>query len=142
MSINQAVARGYNFFVVAVLGIVAGSLMGEVTQEGEWLFRCDELLAITVGVVAITWYLIGQHRYQRSPVPLALAVAAFAAKLVGLFVELKDVLEVGDDYNMLGVLVPLVIVAGVAYYRTRPSTLELEAPSIPSAIRIPARVQR
>lgn len=140
MSINEAVARGYNFFVVAVLGIVAGSLVGEVSQEGEWGFRLDELLMIAVGIVAIVWYLVGQHRYQRSLVPLALAVAAFLAKVVGLIIELKDVLEVGDDYTMVQVLLFLVIVAGVAYYRMRPA--ELEATSTRAASQIPTRIER
>ena len=142
MNVNTAVTRGYNFFVVAVLGIVAGSLVGEVPAEGLWIFRLDDLLMIAVGIVAIAWYLTGQHRYQRTYIPLALAVAAFAAKVVGLIIEFKDVIEVGDDYSTIQALFFLIIVSSVAYYRTRPSTPELEAPSAPSASRIPVRVQR
>ena len=140
MKVNQAVARGYNFFVVAVLGIVAGTLVGEVPAEGLWIFRLDELLTITIGIVAVVWYLMGQHRYQRSLVPLALAGAAFAAKVVGLIIEFKDVVEVGDDYNMVQVLFFLVIVAGVAYYRTRPA--ELAAADTHGESQVPARVER
>src|SRR5260221_9889349 len=119
MSTEVAVARGYNFFVVAFLGIMAGSLVGEVPQEGPWGFKLDELLVIAVGIVAIVWYLIGQHRNQRSLVPLALAVAAFAAKVLGLIIEFKDTVEVGDDYLMVQALLLLVIVAGGAYHPAR-----------------------
>ncbi|HEV2461648.1 MAG TPA: hypothetical protein VGS80_25105, partial [Ktedonobacterales bacterium] len=87
MSSKEAVARGYNFFVVAFLGIVAGVLVGEVPAEGIWQFRIDELLTIAIGIVAIVWYLTGQHRYQRSLVPLALAAAAFLAKVLGVIIE-------------------------------------------------------
>jgi hypothetical protein len=85
---------------VAILGIMAGSLVGEVPEEGLWRFKLDELLVIAVGIVAIVWYLIGQHRYQRSLVPLALAVVAFAAKVLGVIIEFKDTVEVGDGYGM------------------------------------------
>jgi high-affinity Fe2+/Pb2+ permease len=124
MGVNEAVTRGYNFFVVAFLGIAAGSLVGEVPQEGLWVFRLDELLIIAVAIGAIVWYLLGQHRYQRSLVPLALAFAAFAAKVLGLIIEFKYTVESGDDYTMVQALLLLVIVAGVVYYRTRASTLE------------------
>lgn len=140
MSVNEAVARGYNFFVVAFLGIIAGSLVGEVPQEGLWVFKLDELLVIAVGIVAIVWYLIGQNRYQRSLVPLALAVAAFAAKVLGLIVEFKDTIEVGDDYSAVQVLFLLVIVAGVASYLTRPAALE--AAGTRGAGQMPTRTER
>ena len=140
MSVNEAVARGYNFFVVAFLGIIAGSLVGEVPQEGLWRFKLDELLVIAVGIVAIVWYLIGQNRYQRSLVPLALAVAAFAAKVLGLIIEFKDTVEVGDDYSAVQVLFLLVIVAGVAYYLTRPAALE--AAGVRGAGQMPTRTER
>jgi hypothetical protein len=139
MSIQETVARGYNFFVAAVLGIVAGVLVGEVPEEGSWIFRIDELLVIAIGIVAVAWYLTGQHRYQRSLVPLALAVAAFLAKVLGVIIEFKAVLEVGDDYTVVQALLFLVIVAGVAYYRTRP--LELNGASAPTESRVPTRME-
>jgi hypothetical protein len=140
MSINEAVARGYNFFVVAFLGIVAGTLVGEVPAEGIWQFRIDELLTIAIGIVAIVWYLTGQHRYHRSLVPLALAAAAFLAKVLGVIIEFKAVLEVGDDYTVVQALLFLVIVAGVAYYRTR--ALELEGPSTHAESQVPTRMEQ
>jgi hypothetical protein len=141
MSSKEAVARGYNFFVVAFLGIVAGVLVGEVPAEGSWQFRIDELLTIAIGIVAIVWYLTGQHRYQRSLVPLALAAAAFLAKVLGVIIEFKAVLEVGDDYLVVQALLFLVIVAGVAYYRTR-ALEELDVPSIHAERPVPARMEQ
>jgi hypothetical protein len=141
MNVNTAVTRGYNFFVVTFLGIVASVLVGEVPEEGIWQFRIDELLVIAIGVVAIGWYLTGQHRYQRSLVPLGFAVAAFLAKVVGVIIEFKAVLEVGDDYLVVQALLLLAIVAGVAYYRSRPPK-ELDVPSTHAESKVPARVER
>ena len=141
MYVNTAVTRGYNFFVVTFLGIVAGVLIGEVPEEGIWQFRIDELLVIAIGVAAVAWYLTGEHRYQRSLVPLALAAAAFLAKVLGVIIEFKAVLEVGDDYLVVQALLFLVIVAGVAYYRTR-SPEELDVPSTHAERKVPARVER
>jgi hypothetical protein len=141
MNANTAVTRGYNFFVVAFLGIVAGVLVGEVPEEGIWQFRFDELLVIAIGIVAVMWYLTGQHRYQRSLVPLALAAAAFLAKVLGVILEFKAVLEVGDDYLVVQALLFLVIVAGVVYYRTR-APEELDVPNTHAESHVPARVER
>jgi hypothetical protein len=140
MSIKEAVVRGYNFFVVTFLGIVAGVLVGEVPEEGIWQFRIDELLVIAIGIAAVAWYLTGQHRYQRSLVPLGLAVAAFLAKVLGVIIEFKAVLEVGDDYLVVQALLFLVIVAGVAYYRARAP--ELAPAGTRGESRVPARMER
>jgi hypothetical protein len=141
MSIKEAVARGYNFFVVTFLGIVAGVLVGEVPEEGIWQFRIDELLVIAIGIAAVVWYLTGQHRYQRSLVLLALAAAAVLAKVLGVIIEFKAVLEVGDDYTVVQALLFLVIVAGVAYYRTR-TPEALDVPSTREESQVPARMER
>ena len=143
MTINQRAARGYNFFVIAVLGIVAGSLVGEIPAEGVWIFKLDDLLVVAVGVVAVAWYLVGQHRYQRSLVPLALAMAAFTAKVLGVILEFRDTLEVSDDFNMVQVLFFLLIVAAVVYYRTRPAELEgASKPMSGAASQMPSRIGR
>ena len=72
--------------------------------------------------------------------PLVLAVAGFAAKMVGLTIEFGDKVEAGDDFTMVGVLLLLVIVAGVAYYRTRPAGVE--ADSSRAASRVPVHSTR
>lgn len=115
MTISEAINRGYNFFVVAFLGILAGSLVSELTQEDQWLFRIDELAIIALGVIAVVWYVVGRYRLTRSWIPLLLAALAFAAKVFGLIVEMHDAQDVGDDIGMVQVLVLLVIVAAVTY---------------------------
>jgi hypothetical protein len=121
MNVNEAIARGYNFFVVAVLGIIGGTLVTELTQEDEWLHRLDELLLITLAVVAIIWYLVGKNRVTRSLVPVILALAALGAKILGLVLEIKDPTDVGDDIGVVQFLLVFVIVATIAYLRTRPT---------------------
>ena len=121
MSVKEAIARGYNFFVVAVLGILGGSVVTELVGEGEWLHRLDELLLIAIGVVAVVWYLVGRNRVSRSLVPLILAFAALGAKILGLVLEIKDPIDVGDDIGAGQFLLLFAIVAAVAYFRTRPT---------------------
>jgi hypothetical protein len=125
MSVSQAMVRGYNFFVVAFLGIVGGSLVTELLQESEWLFRLDELLIIAIAALAVAWYLVGQHRLTRSPVPMLFAVAALGAKVLGLILEIKDAADVGDDIGIVQMLILFTIVAVVAYFSMRRQTLRL-----------------
>ena len=116
MSVSQAMVRGYNFFVVAFLGVLGGSLVTELFQESEWLFRVDELLIIAIAAMAIAWYLVGQHRLRRSVIPLLLALAALAAKVLGLMLEIKDAADVGDDIGIVQSLLLFAIVTIVAYF--------------------------
>ena len=142
MSINQAIVRGYNFFVVAFLGILAGGLVTELFQESEWLFRVDELLIIAIAIIAVVWYLVGQHRLTRSVVPILLAVGALAAKLLGLILEIKDAADVGDDIGIVQTLLVFTVVAVVAYISMRQEAERLskqetvqEAQREPQAVR-------
>ena len=125
MSVSQMMVRGYNFFVVAFLAIVGGSLVTELYQESEWLFRVDELLIIAIAALAVAWYLVGQHRLTRSPVPMLLAVVALGAKVLGLILEIKDAVDVGDDIGIVQMLILFTIVAVVAYISMRRQTLRL-----------------
>jgi hypothetical protein len=127
MTINEIINRGYNFFVVAFLGILAGSLISELSQESEWLFRIDELALIAIGVIAVVWYLVGRNRLTRSWIPLLLAVLAFAAKVIGLMTELHDAQDVGDDIGMVQLLLLLVIVSAIAYALARRQTQKPKA---------------
>jgi hypothetical protein len=121
MSVKEAITRGYNFFVIAVLGILGGTLVTELAGEDEWLHRLDEILVIAMAVVALVWYLVGRHRVSRSLVPLTLAFAAFGAKILGLVLEIRDPADAGDDIGVVQFLLLFVIVATVAYVRTRPT---------------------
>lgn len=125
MNVSQAIVRGYNFFVVAFLGILGGSLVTELFLESEWLFRIDELLIIVIAAIGVMWYLVGKHRMTSSPVPLLLAVLALGAKVLGMFLEIKDATDVGDDIAIVETLVIFIIVAVVAYIITRRQALRL-----------------
>jgi len=119
MNVNQASTRGYNFFVVAFLGIVGGSLVTQVFFEDEWTHRFDELLILTIAVVAIVWYRTGQNRLNRSSVPVILAGAALLSKVAGMVLEISDTKDVGDDFDLFLLLLLFVIVASVAYIGIR-----------------------
>ncbi|PWT78903.1 MAG: hypothetical protein C5B60_00460 [Chloroflexi bacterium] len=119
MNVSQAITRGYNFFVVAFLGIVGGSLVTQVFFEDEWTHRLDELLILAVAVVAVVWYRAGQNRLHRSSAPLILAGAALLSKVVGMVLEISDTKDVADDFNYFMLLLLFVIVASVAYVGIR-----------------------
>jgi hypothetical protein len=119
MNVVQAMTRGYNFFVVAFLGIVGGSLVTQVIFEDEWTHRLDELLLMAIAVVAIVWYRSGKNRLNQSSVPLTLAGAALLSKVFGMVLEINDTADVGDDFNYLMLLLLFVIVASVAYVGIR-----------------------
>lgn len=76
---------------------------------------------VAIGVVAIGWYLAGQNRVKRSLVPPILACTALGAKILGLVLELSDSKDAGDDIGAGQFLLLFVIVATVAYLRTRPT---------------------
>ena len=119
MSVSQAMVRGYNFFVVAFLCILGGSLVTELFQESEWLFRIDELLIIAIAALAFVWYLVGQHQLRLSVIPLLLALAALAAKVLGLMLEIRDAADVGDDIGIVQSLLLFAIVTIGAYLLVR-----------------------
>ena len=102
MTSTDLINRGYNFFVVAFLGIIGGSLIGEIFGEAEWLFKLDEVGLVVLGALAVGWYLSGRHRYSRSWVPLLLALLALADKAFGLLVEINDLQDAGDDIGIVG----------------------------------------
>jgi hypothetical protein len=72
MTSTDLINRGYNFFVVAFLGIVGGTMIGEIPGEAEWLFKLDDVGLLVLGALAVGWYLLGRHRSSRSWVPLGL----------------------------------------------------------------------
>jgi hypothetical protein len=119
MNVVQAITRGYNFFVVAFLGIVGGSLVTQLFFEDEWTHRLDELLILAIAVVAIVWYRAGQNRLSRSLVPVILAGAALLSKVIGMVLEISDTKDVGDDFDLFLLLLLFVIVASVAYVQIR-----------------------
>ena len=127
MSASQAIVRGYNFFAVAFLGILGGGLVTELFQESEWLFRVDELLIIAIAAIALAWYFTGQHRLKLSQVPMLLAIAAFASKVLGLILEIKDPADAGDDIGIVHTLLIFAIVAVVAYVVTRKQIQRINA---------------
>ncbi len=129
MTINEAIARGYNFFMVATLGIISGTLILEPFQEDEWLYKIDDLLTMAIGVVAIGWYFLGKNRLMRSWLPLALSIAALLTKIAALLIERGDPQDVGDDIGYVFLLAIFVVVGVVAFIRTRPGATGLPEPT-------------
>ena len=69
----------------------------------------DNSIIVIVAIIAVAWYLIGNHRFERSVVPIVLAGAALAGQLVGIAIEAGDSTAIGDDIGGMLLFLPLLI---------------------------------
>jgi hypothetical protein len=81
---REAINRGLNFFGVAVLGLLAASLIHGVQAAPDWRARSDDLALAAITLIVVFWYLKGRNRYRRSLVPLAGLVLGVAVKMGGI----------------------------------------------------------
>jgi len=140
MTSTDLIQRGYNFFVVAFLGILGGALIPTIAAEAGWLFKLDEVGLLVLGGLAVGWYLSGRHRYSRSWVPLGLSLLALADKVVGLLVELRDLQDAGDDFGLIQTLLLFVIVSAVTFGLVGRQTRQASAPE--AARQVPSHTQQ
>ena len=73
---------------------------------------------------------------------MLLAILAFAAKLFGLIVEIKEPDDVGDDIGIVQMLLLFVIVTAVAYMIARREIRQIEANKVGSQLSPQATYQR
>jgi hypothetical protein len=101
MDVKRAINRGNNLLVTAFLVAVAISLVGDIPQEHELVDHMDEILIILTGVGCLVWYLLGQHKYKWSLIPLGFLTAALIFKIIGVAIEFGDATAIGDDFGIL-----------------------------------------
>ena len=118
MTVTESINRGYNLLVTTVL-FFGGLAFGTVGfAETDLPDKIDDFGLLAVGLIAVAWYLMADHRLQRSVLPLALAVAAVVLQLVAVPLESDDTTAFGDNIGGLVLLVPFVIFAAIQYSRT------------------------
>jgi uncharacterized membrane protein YadS len=117
LTVPEALNRGLNFFGVAVLGLLATSLIHGLQAAPHWRARIDDLAlaAITVGVVL--WYLRDRNRYRRSVVPLAGLLLGVAVKLAGIWLTYGALVLAGADFGIAFYLLLAALIYAWQYYR-------------------------
>jgi len=107
----QAVNRGYNLMVAAIL-FFAGLAFGTVAiEETDAIDKVDDIGLLVVGAIAVFWYLWGDHRLRRSQVPVLLAIVALVAQYSAIVFERDDPTAFGDNIGGIILFTPFVIFA-------------------------------
>jgi hypothetical protein len=109
ISIRAAVNRGFNLLAASVLGLSGLAFGSLIFEETDLLDKLDNSILVLVAIVAVAWYLVGNHRYERSVVPIALAGVALAGQLLGVAIEAGDAAALGDDIGGMLLFVPLLL---------------------------------
>ncbi len=120
MNVREAVSRGVNLLGVAILAIESTLGLFEIFNETEWIDRLDDLVVVALAIIGIVWYLAGNNRYRRSPLPWLLLSLAWVMKMIGLFViERDDANAAGPDYGLIVTLLVGALVVAWQYFRAR-----------------------
>ncbi len=120
MTAREAINRTVNLLGITVLGIESSLALFEVFNESEWNDRLDDLVVLALAATGIAWYLIGNHRYQRSPLLPILLALAWIFKMYGLFViEHDDSNAAGPDYGLIITLLLGTVAVAWQYFRAR-----------------------
>jgi uncharacterized protein involved in response to NO len=111
MTTAEAINRGYNLMVTAVL-FFAGLAFGTVAiEEADLIDKVDDVGLLTVGAIAVIWYLTGDHRTRRSQMPVLLTIVALIAQLSAIVFERDDPTAFGDNIGGIIYFTPFVIFA-------------------------------
>jgi len=109
MTTTEAINRGYNLMITAVL-VFAGLAFGTVAiEETDAIDKFDDIGLLVIGVIALIWYLWGDHRLRRSQTPVLLAVVALITQLSAIVFERDDATAFGDNIGGIILFTPFVI---------------------------------
>ncbi len=110
MTLRDAVNRGFNMMATAILGLAGLGFGSLIFAEDDPIDKVDNTILVVVAVLAVAWYFIGRHRYQRSPVPVALAGVAVLGQILGIGIEIGDAAAIGDDIGGMLIYLPALLV--------------------------------
>ena len=117
MTVSDAVNRGFNMMVCAVLGLAGLAFGSVIAAESDLPDKIDDAGLLLTGAIALGWYLMGRNRYTRSRVPFILIGLAMLAQLAGVILEASDKEAFGDNIGGSILLVALLILAVVQWNR-------------------------
>lgn len=101
MTTQEAYIRGNNLVAASIVALAGFAFAPEIFLEDEIPFKIDDILLLLLGIGAIVWYKMGNHRYTRSIVPIFFVFASLLVKFGGILVEIKEKDDVGDDFGGL-----------------------------------------
>jgi hypothetical protein len=96
--------------LATTLLILGGAAFGTLLfTEADAADKFDDGSLVAIGVFALVWYLIGDHRFRLTLWPAGLAALAVAVQLASLVIERHDSAAVGDNFGGLILYVPMLI---------------------------------
>ncbi len=116
MTSQQILNRGYNLMTVAFLFFLGFGMGTDAIPEGELIDKVDDLGLLTIGLIAVVWYLTA-GRSNHSIVPVALTALALAVQTLGFIFEIGDKASFGDNIGGMVMLVPFTVFAIWQYMR-------------------------
>ena len=119
MTLQNAINRGYNLLACTVLALAGLAFGSVVFGEADLLDKVDDIGFLVIGIVAVTWYLMGRNRFKRSVVPIVLSGLVIIIQVAGLVLEKDDPASFGDNIGGMWLVVPLFVVLVVQFYVNR-----------------------
>ena len=117
MTVAEAVNRGYNLMICAVLGMAGLAFGSVIINEHDLPDKIDDGGLMLAGIIGVAWYLLGRNRYARSMVPVVLVALAFASQVAGVIIEKDDKEAFGDNIGGMIIYTLLLILAIVQYLK-------------------------
>lgn len=115
---DQAILRGYNLMVCAMMGLAGAAFGTVIFDEKDLPDKIDDGLLLAIGLISIIWYLVGEHRFRRSAAPVVLASLGTLAQVVGVVIEHSDKNSFGDNIGGMMLFVPMLILVSIQYRKT------------------------
>lgn len=119
MSVQEAWQRGNNLVATAIVALAGISFLPEFFLETEVPYKIDDGALFLLGIGAVWWYKVGNHRYVRSIVPVLFVVVSLLIKIMGVVIEFKDKDDVGDDFGGLILFVAATILVLWLYWKNK-----------------------
>jgi hypothetical protein len=120
ITVREALNRSYNLLGVGIIAICGLSFFSDLPAEiNQPSHIVDEVLLAFLALVAFIWYLSGRNKYSRTVLPIVFAVLALAIKVLGLFLELSDPEDRGDEFGALVLFWVTIIVLVWQYLASR-----------------------
>lgn len=121
MTTQEALNRGNNLLAVSISALAGFAFFPEVIFEDHPIFKVDDALLFLLGLGAIVWYHLGNHKYSQSAVAPLFVTLGLIIKIFGVIVEIHDTDDVGDDFGGLILFVAASLLVWFLFFRSRKS---------------------
>ncbi len=117
MNTEQALNRGFNLMLTAIMLLTGLAFASGGIRENDLTDKLDDLGQLALGIVLPVWYLIGENRFQRSLVPVVVILLTVPLQIWGTVNEINDPAAVGNDFGGLFIYIPLALFTLYQYLR-------------------------